>query len=130
MSYIPKYILKRMITADAVKAIPEGVEITAINVISPTTVAEVPKEGVLDKVEFIIDGKPISMEQKAKVKLTFGEKTVMANKLNDLEGTTLPVGGKIIFILPIQLNKGETHKFELKVNSNRPTNIEFERVVS
>lgn len=129
MSYIPKYILKHMIPADAVKAIPTGVQITAINVISPTTITEIPPEGVLDKVEFLIDGKPIADEDKARVQLSLADKTVVVSDLKALEGATLPVGGTIVFVLPVKLQPGESHQFELRVHSNRPQNIAFERIV-
>jgi hypothetical protein len=47
MSYIPKYILKRMLPADCVKSIEDGIEITFLNVLSPITIEQIPNN-VLD----------------------------------------------------------------------------------
>ena len=42
MSYVPKYVLKRMIPNDAVKLVGDSVEVTLINLIMEIPASEIP----------------------------------------------------------------------------------------
>ncbi|GAB4319906.1 MAG: hypothetical protein Kow0069_23590 [Promethearchaeota archaeon] len=131
MSYIPKYILKRMVPADAVKAVEGGVEITFVNVISPLTVDEIPGDP-LDYLEVKLDGDPIPREQLAKIEIRVPDQDLnltMAN-MQDAVGKTLPVGGKLVIFFPTdQIKAGETHEVEVTIKSDNPINVKIERVV-
>jgi hypothetical protein len=128
MSYIPKYILKRMIPKDAVKAVAGGVEITAVNVISPISVDEVPDD-VINYLEVEMDGVKISENQKKGLKIFVAEKEYNLANAKDLVGQTIPVGATIKIFAPVVLEKGSTHKVNVVIKTNNPINIEVEREV-
>lgn len=88
MSYIPKYILKRMFAKDAVKKVAGGLEITMTSVISPFSVDELPEDAE-NYIEALIDGKPIKKEKMKKpMKMTInGEKKSYARRVQARKGS-------------------------------------------
>jgi hypothetical protein len=129
MSYIPKYILKRMIPADAVKAVAGGAELSIVNVISPISVDEVP-ENVLDYLEIKLDGKALAKAEMAKIKLTIGTKTYNMQNAKEFQGQTVAVGAAIKIFAPLAVKKGETHTIDVTIKTNNPISINVERVVA
>jgi len=130
MSYIPKYILKRMFPNDCCKSVENGgVEISMVNVISPISIDEVP-DNVLDYIEVKIDGNEVSKDKIAKAKILFeDEEYNLANAKNAL-GKTIPVGGTLKIIVPdLGLNAGEEHEFEITIKTNNPINIKVARTI-
>jgi len=117
-----------MIPKDAVKAVAGGVEITAVNVISPISVDEVPDD-VINYLEVEMDGVKISENQKKGLKIFVAEKEYNLANAKDLVGQTIPVGATIKIFAPVVLEKGSTHKVNVVIKTNNPINIEVEREV-
>jgi len=128
MSYIPKYILKRMLPEDCVKATADGFTITMTNVISPLTVEEIPPNAI-DYLEFKLNDVEVSADVKKGIKITAGDKTVGINNLQDALGATIPVGGILAISVPQKVEKGQKYKFTVTIKANNPINIEVERTV-
>ncbi|MHA1338508.1 MAG: hypothetical protein ACTSRZ_01235 [Promethearchaeota archaeon] len=130
MSYIPKYILKRMLPKDCVKSVAGGgIEITMINVISPIAIEEVP-DNVLDYVEIKIDGKEISKDKLAKTTISFEDEIYTLENAKDALGKTIPVGGTLKINVPdLGLNAGEEHEFEVTIKTDNPINIKVSRTI-
>ncbi|HMF34665.1 MAG TPA: hypothetical protein VKK79_24800 [Candidatus Lokiarchaeia archaeon] len=125
MSYIPKYILKRMVPPDAVKNTDDGWEVEVTNVISPLTVDEIP-DNVMDLVSFKIDGEEMD---KSTMALRYEDKTVSVDNPQDALGVTIPVGGKVYIVHKGDQLPAGMHKFEVSVKADNPINIEVEREV-
>jgi hypothetical protein len=133
MSYIPKYILKRMIPQDAVKIDGDNIIVEMTNVISPISIDEAP-DNVLDYFELKIDGnihidgtKP---DEGKHLKVEWEGKIFTIDNFKEAVGLTLPVGGKLKFIFRNpNLKSGGTHKFNVTIRTNNPVNIEFERTI-
>jgi hypothetical protein len=137
MSYIPKYILKRMVPADAFKIVSGGLEITAINVISPLSVDSIPDGiNIEEYIDFSIDGTKIPNADKPKCSLSIGEgsdvKTffVTNQSIKGFEGMVIPVGGKMKIFLPVtNVKSGEEHEFEILIKTDNPFNIKVTRTI-
>ncbi|MHA1700096.1 MAG: hypothetical protein ACTSWN_14740 [Promethearchaeota archaeon] len=133
MSYIPKYILKRMVPKNSFFNVdktgdgkPDAFGFYIINVISPLSIpAEVPSDpdelaklaGVDDLNSLLnvtVDGEDIGFDFK-KLELRHEDKSVRLDKLADAAGVTVPVGGKIVVIYdyPGGLPVGE-HEITIK----------------
>ncbi|MBD3186580.1 hypothetical protein GF325_07125 [Candidatus Bathyarchaeota archaeon] len=131
MSYIPKYIMKRMFPKDAVKKINGGLEITMINVISPLSVDEVPDD-VENYIEASIDGKPVDKEAlKENLKITVDEdKSFTYKNAKEFAGYVIPVGGKIKIFVPVEdIEPGKEHEFEIIIKTDNPFQLSFTRKV-
>jgi hypothetical protein len=135
MSYIPKYIIKRMVPADAIKLVAGGLELNAINVISPLSVDGIPENiNIVDYVDFKIDGTSVAADIKKGIKFTVGEgtaaKTFTMDKIREFEGVVIPVGGKMkIFVPNKTLKKGEEHTFDVVIKTDNPFNITVTRTI-
>ena len=128
MSYIPKYILKRMLPKDCVKAIEGGIEISLLNVISPITIEEIPDNAV-EYLDVIIDGNAVGTDVKEKLEIDVEGETVTLANLKNFVGRTLPVGGKMIVKIPLSgLNSGEEHEFNITIKTDNPFNIKAKRI--
>jgi hypothetical protein len=128
MSYIPKYILKRMLPKDCVKAVDGGAEINLVNVISPISIDELP-ENVIDYLEVKIDGVAISDDQKKGIKLSFGGKTFEMASIGDLVGETIPVGEKAVLYCPCDVKAGEEREIDVTIKTDNPMNIKVKRII-
>jgi hypothetical protein len=125
MSYIPKYIMKRMVPEGAVKNTNTGWEIEVTNVISPLTVDQIP-DNVMDIFNFKVDDKEMD---KTKMSLRYEDKVVSLKNPKDALGVTVPVGGKIYIIAEDKPLPAGTHKFEINIQIDNPINITIEREV-
>jgi hypothetical protein len=147
MSYIPKYILKRMVPADSffnvckeTPGTPDAFGFYIINVISPLAIpADVPSDpaelaklaGVDDLsslLKITMDGEEIPFDIE-KLELRYEDKSVRLSNLADAAGVTVPVGGKIVAIYdyPGGLSVGK-HTLKVTYNVGGSTGeIEVER---
>lgn len=129
MSYIPKYIMKRMFTQDCVKKVAGGLEISMLNVISPLGIDDIPLDAQ-NHIKVSVDGKELSADQKSQIKFLVQDKTFTVAKAKEFEGVIIPVGGTIKVFLPIDLEKGTEHDFEVIIMTNNPFQIQFRHSIS
>lgn len=135
VSFIPKYIIKRMIPADGVKLRGDMIDVNFVNVISPISIDQVPDD-VLNYIVVKIDDEVVLDASRAaeaeKMSITWQEKVFTMKNFKEAQGQTLPVGGSLIISFPNNKNlvKGTTHKFSVMIKTDNPINIEFERPVS
>ncbi len=133
MSYIPKYILKRMIPKDAVSIDGDDIVVAMTNVISPISIDEIP-EDVLNYLEVKVDGDIVisgdQPEAGKSLRIKWEDKTFTLDNIDEAIGETLPVGGKmtIMFKNP-GLKSGDTHEFEVTIKADNPINIKFKRAI-
>jgi hypothetical protein len=120
MSYIPKYILKRVFPSDCVKLKDNGVEFTFNNIIAPMKVEDIPSgEEYLARYSLKIDGTEVPMAVMKKAKVTVNGKEYASTNIKALEGQVMPVGGKIVIFAPVtefagkKLVKGTEHEFHV-----------------
>ncbi|MHA1791833.1 MAG: hypothetical protein ACTSVI_04250 [Promethearchaeota archaeon] len=126
MSYIPKYILKRMIAKDAVKNTDYGWKVEIKNVISPLSVDEIP-DNVIDLFTITVDDEEVD---KTKISLSFEDKEVTIDNPQAALGVTVPVGGVLELRYKGDPLPAGSHKFKLEVAAGGDLSIEFEREVS
>ncbi len=123
MSYIPKYILKRMVPMDAVKATDNGFVIEVTNVISPLSVDEIPDD-LSNLISFKVDGKDLPVED---FKLKHEDLIVDIKNPQGALGATIPVGGKIEIIYEGGKIEAGTHEFEVNIQADNPISIKLDR---
>ena len=124
MSYMPKYIIKRLFPSDCIKLKGDGVEITFNNVLAPMAVEKIP-EGVayLERYSIKIDGNEVPLELMKKAKVTVNGKVYASTNIKEMEGEVIPAGGKIVIFAPItefagkKLKKGEEHEFYVVIKT-------------
>ncbi|MBD3352778.1 MAG: hypothetical protein GF364_14920 [Candidatus Lokiarchaeota archaeon] len=132
MSYIPKYILKRMLPKDGIVRVPDGIELNLINVLSPLSIDEIPEDYLeyLDYLKVLIDGEPISNDVKVGIEIKFEGEIYGKDNLKDAIGKTIPVGGKLTIFVPITtVNSGENHDIEININLDSPISIKVNRTI-
>ncbi|MHA1794308.1 MAG: hypothetical protein ACTSVI_16845 [Promethearchaeota archaeon] len=132
MSYIPKYILKRMVPKDSFFNVDKSGDGKAdafgfyiVNVISPLAVpADVPTDpaelaklaGVDDLnslLTVIVDGEDIGFDFK-NLELRYEDKSVTLDNLADAAGVTVPVGGKLVVIYSGKTLEPGEHEITIK----------------
>ncbi|MFX0100215.1 MAG: hypothetical protein ACFFCS_11590 [Candidatus Hodarchaeota archaeon] len=119
MSYIPKYILRRMFPKDCIKKVEGGIEVVFINIIAPMKIEDLPDD-FFDHYDVIIDGKSVPKELKEKAKITLNDKEYTKDNVKELEGQTVPVGGQIKVYAPVDIaeigiDPDVEHDIELKI---------------
>lgn len=130
MSFIPKYILKRMFPDGCAKIVPNGVEITMVNVISPLGIDDGVPESAENHIDVVIDGKPLDTESKKKITLTLEGKTYSVSKAKEFQGVIIPVGGTVKVFLPVQLEAGKEHDFDITIKTDNPFHIKVAKIVN
>ncbi len=125
MSYIPKYIIKRIFPPDCIKLKGDGVELTFNNVLSPMQVEKIPEgEAYLARYSIKVDGNEVPMEVMKKAKVTVNGKVYASTNIKEMEGQVIPAGGKIVIFAPVtefagkKLKKGEEHEFHVVIKSS------------
>ncbi len=127
MSYVPKYVLKRMVAQDGLKKVEGGVQLTLVNVIMPIPLDQVPGE-VLDFLTLKVNGKELTKDEMAKVQIDWEEKKYTFMNLKD--ALTIPVGAQVKFFLPTtDVQVGQEMKLEILIPAVN-VNIEFSRTVA
>ncbi len=130
MSYIPKYILKRMFKKDCVKKVEDGVEIEMINVISPLSIEDGIPEDPWNSVDIRVDGKNLDVEAKKQATISVEDNTYSVAKAKEFEGVVIPVGEKVKLFLPVEgIEAGEEHEFEVVIQTDNPFQIKVKREV-
>ncbi len=119
MSYIPKYIMKRMFPEDAFKAVEGGLEVTLVNVISPLSVDEVPDD-VENYIEATVNGVKISDADKMKIKIITSQKTFSLTNAKEFAGVVIPVGDKLKVFLPGKFSKGDEPEISITIKTEHP----------
>ncbi len=124
MSYIPKYILKRIFPTDCVKLKDDGIEFTFQNIMAPMTVEKIPEgEAYLARYSLKVDGVEVPMELMKKAKVTVNGKEYASTNIKEMEGQVIPVGGKIVIFAPVtefngkKLDKGSEHELYMIIKS-------------
>ena len=91
MSYIPKYIIKRLIPEDAVKIDGELLKIKMVNVISPISIDEVPDD-VLNYLEVKVDDEVVldasKTDMAAGMKLLWQDQEFTLDNIKEAQGQT------------------------------------------
>ena len=83
MSYIPKYILKRMFPKDCVKKVEGGVKINMVNVISPLSIDDGIPDNAEEHIDVMIDGEIIGPEKKKEMTISVDDKTYSVDKAKE-----------------------------------------------
>lgn len=130
MSYIPKYIVKRMVPNDAVKATPDGIEIQFVNVISPIGIETFPEGDLLGFLEVKMDGKALSDDEKKLIKINFQNKIITVDNIRTMAGTTIAVGEKLGIQLPFKASPGEEHEIDVLIKLDHPFNLQVKRTIA
>ena len=131
MSYIPKYILKRMCPKDAVTKNEDGtITLSLVNVISPIAIEEIPDDDLMDYLEVKIDGEAVDKEALRQMTVDFQGNTYKIEDIKTLVGTTIPVGEKLAFTIPIDVEKGKQYEVEVLVKLDNPINVTLKRTVN
>ena len=128
MSFIPKYILKRMFPLDCLKKVEGGIELTMVNVISPIAAKDLP-ENVSDFISVKVDGNDIPRDVIQGLVVTANGNKYDASNLKDLNGQVLPIGGSLAFFVPYEgVQAGEEHELALDIKETK-FQFTFGRVV-
>lgn len=115
MSYIPKYILKRMFPPNCVQLFNDNtsLSIELSNVISPLEIkSDFDFEEYLkkiDKIQLIINGIPVPFNNLLLVELILKDKVYSLQNYKEIIGQTIQVGEIIKFVLPIHDLKIDPH---------------------
>ncbi|MEX2684372.1 MAG: hypothetical protein Q6373_022565 [Candidatus Sigynarchaeota archaeon] len=126
MSYVPKYILKRMIPEDALKKVGDNVELRMINLVTTIPVSQAPGD-IVDLLEVKVNGEALSRDVKKKIGIKWGDKNYTLDTIRD--AGDVPVNADITFSLPYPgVTVGQEAKIEISVPQFN-VNIEFSRVV-
>ena len=127
MSYVPKYILKRMIPQDALKKVEGGVELKMINMVTTIPVGEAPGDPV-DLLEIKVNGELLTREQMLSIKVQWEDNNYTMENIRD--AGTIPVNVELKFFLPYEaVEVGQNAKIEIAVPQFSVA-FDFERTVS
>ena len=97
MSYVPKYVLKRMIAQDGLKAVEGGVDIAMHNIIATIPADQIPGDP-LDLIKIKLNGSELSKEEKSQILVKFEDKSFKLGQIRD--AGTIPVNTMITFHFP------------------------------
>lgn len=132
MSYIPKYIHKRLIPEESFKLDGDFIKIEVINVIMPIPFGEIP-EDFINILEVRFDGETIidatKPENYEKALIIWNNKNYPLSKIREVGDGLLPLGDKFILAFPNIKNwkKGETHELHLRIQIANGIELKLER---
>src|SRR6056297_730373 len=122
MSYVPKYILKRLVPKDGVKKVDDGIEINVVNVVSPIPASDLPGDP-LDQIGVLVNDEELSREEKEKITIEVEDDKHPLAEIKEFGN--IAVGTKIKFFFPTtDYDAGEEVKLGIKVDEINMT-IEF-----
>ena len=116
MSFVPQYLIKRLLPMDCLHAVDNGVEIHAVNVMMPINIEEIPPN-MLDYFDVELDGEKQTREFIEQMNLTVEGKVFnFENAPTELLGMTIPMGAEMVMFLPVPWQAGEEHEicFDVK----------------
>ncbi len=126
MSYVPKYVLKRLFPEDAFKEVAGGVELLLKNILTTIPVDQIPGNP-LDLIDIKINGVALTTDEKAKISIDFeGNKFMLGNIQT---AGPIPVGAELKFFFPSSMKKGDAAKLEITVDLVN-VHIEVERTIA
>jgi hypothetical protein len=126
MSYVPKYILKRMIPEDALKKVGNNVELKMINLITTIPISQAPGD-VVDLLEVKVNDKDLTRDEKLKILIKWGDKSFTLANIRD--AGDIPVNAELTFSVPYaDAVVGQEAKVAISVPQFSVT-IDFARVV-
>jgi hypothetical protein len=127
MSYIPKYVMKRMVAENALKQVPGGVELTIVNQVATLPVDAIPgNPATFFTVN--LNGKQLPPADMARIVITVNGKAYPLPKIQ--EATEIQTGAILKFSFPLKGAKaGEELKIELHVPEIN-ANVEIVRKIS
>ncbi len=126
MSYVPKYILKRMIPEDALKKVGNNVELKMINLITTIPISQAPGD-IVDLLEVKVNDVALTRDEKLKIGIKWGDKSYTLDNIRD--AGDVPVNAELVFSVPnSSVAVGQEAKIEISVPQFNVT-IEFTRVV-
>ncbi|GAB4315453.1 MAG: hypothetical protein Kow0069_17330 [Promethearchaeota archaeon] len=141
MSYVPRYIMKRIVPMDALANYdttgdgrPDHVGLTYVNLLAPLEIPQDldPDDLISQLKEVAIDDAPLDREAVLAGQVWYeGEKFTLEN-LAAAAGRTVPIGGRLLILLPYPggLPEGK-HKVRLVTEYQGQQSVtEFEREVS
>jgi hypothetical protein len=132
-SFIPKYITKRLIPADAVKIEQDLIRVKFVNILSPIPTGKAP-EKTKDAIVVKIDGQLIYSKDKkdigTKIWLEYKNQKFNLDELSKMGNGIIPVGDTFDIVAPNLLNykSGETHKIEFKLEIGKGFGFDVERL--
>lgn len=113
MSYVPKYILKRMIPEDGLKKVEGGVQLTMVNMITTIPVGEAPGE-IADLLEIKVNDEPLTREQITGIEVSWEDNKYTMENIRD--AGTIPVNVELKFFVPYpDVEVGQEVKIEIAV---------------
>ncbi len=131
MSYVPKYIMKRMVPQDAIKKVDGGGSLRIINMIMPLSADIAPSGNPLDYIIVKVQGEELSKEEMEAIEIKVNENTYTFKNL--AEADTIAVGQEVTFVLKSNkfdsLKVGDDCKIEILV-PEASVNLAIERPVS
>lgn len=105
MSYVPKYVLKRMVPEDAMKKVPGGGELTLINMVANVPVDQIPGDPA-DIIGIKLNDKELTKDEISKIEVYVDDKKYMFNDLKD--AGSIAVNTKLKFFMPgAEFNVGD-----------------------
>lgn len=117
MSYVPKYILKRMVAPDAIKKTEDGGSLTIVNMIMPLSADLAPTGKPLDFINVKINGQELTRAEMEAIEIHLDENTYTFDTLH--EADTIAVGQTVTFQLHSDkfagLNVGDECTIEILV---------------
>ena len=128
MSYIPKYIVKRMLPKNCISATETGLKIAMVNVISPISIDEIPDD-FLSYIDVKVNGESVGQDVLKGLKITSEDLTITVDNVQDALGKTIPVGGHLNVEVPYKVESGKEYEFEIEIKSDNPINIKVKRTV-
>jgi hypothetical protein len=129
MSFIPKYVLKRVFPVDSVKLIDDNLEVTFINILSPVQIKTLPPN-CADYMEIKVDGNPLDKSILEQMVFRFDEKEILLSDPSAANNLLVPEGTIIKITIPNPgVQQGETHKIDIKIADYQKFRFSIERVI-
>ena len=134
MTYVPKYVLKRLIPPDSVKLEGAVLKVKVVNILMPLPLSEIPGN-FLDILSVKLDGEVVLNRTMPdlynKASIIHNNTTYALKDIKTINGGVMPVGDEFTIVFPNFRNfkVGETHKIEFNIDIASGVSIEFERTI-
>lgn len=134
MSFIPKYIAKRLIPADAVKIENDKVKVKFVNVLAAISTEKSPKN-TKDFIEVKIDGQTLfsktQQNLESGVLLEHKGKKYALNEIQQIGNGIIAAGDILNIFVPNVKNykPGETHRIEFDLHIGKGFHLDVERII-
>jgi hypothetical protein len=115
MSYIPKYVVKRLVPEDGIKKTDDGISISVVNVVSAIPADQIPGNPI-EFIDIKVNGTALTNEEKENVSIKIDDQTLTLPNLRD--AGTIPIGATVEFSFPTdayQVGEEITIDFEVPI---------------